>query len=143
MDRITSEQRSRLMARVRAKNTAPEVNVRKTAHAMGLRFRIHRRDLKGTPDLVFPKHKVAMFVHGCFWHQHPSCKRATAPQTRREFWEAKLAGNVKRDKEVVQQLVSEGWRVEIIWECETKDAAELTRRISKVFAEGRKTAPSI
>lgn len=133
MDKLTPDQRSAIMARIRGKDTRPEVLVRKSAHSMGLRFRLHRRDLKGTPDLVFPKYRVALFVHGCFWHQHPNCKRASIPKARKEFWTSKLAGNVRRDKEVIAQLSSLGWRVEIIWECDTKDAATVERRLNGIF----------
>ncbi|MHB8268062.1 very short patch repair endonuclease [Bradyrhizobium sp.] len=133
MDTLSPSERSRLMARVHGKDTQPERRVRTIAHALGLRFRLHRRDLKGRPDLVFPKHKVALFVHGCFWHQHPGCKRASMPDNRREFWLAKLTRNVERDFEVGSQLRSEGWRVEIIWECETKDPARLRKHLQKVF----------
>lgn len=105
---------------------------------MGLRFRLHRRDLKGTPDLVFPKHKMAIFIHGCFWHQHHNCKRASIPQTRQEFWSRKLARNVQRDEESVAQLRSQGWRVEVIWECETKDPIQLQRRLSRMFSASRR-----
>jgi DNA mismatch endonuclease (patch repair protein) len=108
------------------------------AHQLGLRFRLHRRDLKGTPDLVFPKHKVVLFVHGCFWHQHPGCKRATMPHNRYEFWRAKLTRNVERDSWASVQLKSEGWRVEVIWECETKSADQLKTRFSKIFRDRAK-----
>ena len=133
MDRLTSSQRSAVMARIQRKDTTPEMRVRTIAHAMGLRFRLHRGDLKGTPDLVFPKHKTALFVHGCFWHRHPGCKRASMPQTREEFWRKKLAQNVARDAEATLQLSSEGWRVQIIWECETKDPAQIRKRLEKMF----------
>lgn len=132
------------MARVRGKDTQIERRVRAVAHEFGLRFRLHRRDLKGKPDLVFPKHRVALFVHGCFWHQHPGCKRASMPKSRQEFWRVKLARNVERDFEVGSQLRSEGWRVEIIWECETKDPAKLRKNLEKIFfmrsPKKRKTA---
>jgi DNA mismatch endonuclease, patch repair protein len=133
MDHLNPEQRSRLMARIRGKDTHPEKRVRKIAHAMGLRFRLHRKDLKGTPDLVFPKHKVSVFVHGCFWHQHPHCKRGTMPATQKDFWSAKLTRNVARDQETISQLKSEGWRVEIIWECETKEPEQIKRRLKSIF----------
>jgi DNA mismatch endonuclease (patch repair protein) len=100
---------------------------------MGLRFRLHRRDLKGNPDIVFPKYRVVIFVHGCFWHQHEGCKRATMPATRRDFWKAKLARNVSRDGESVSQLQSEGWRVEVIWECEAKKSDEIRQRLKGIF----------
>lgn len=109
-----------MMGRVRAKNTAPELATRRAAHALGLRFRLHRRDLPGTPDLVFPKLRTVVFVHGCFWHQHPGCRRAATPKTRREFWEPKLARNVERDIENSARLSGLGWRVATIWECETR-----------------------
>jgi DNA mismatch endonuclease (patch repair protein) len=133
MDTLTSEQRSRVMARVRGKDTGPELRVRKTAHALGLRFRLHRKDLKGCPDLVFPKHRVAIFVHGCFWHQHAGCKRATMPASRHDFWKTKLTRNVIRDRECISRLQSEGWRVEVIWECEAKKADWLTKRMANIF----------
>lgn len=125
------------MARVRGKDTQPEMRVRKTAHGMGLRFRLHRRDLKGTPDLVFPKYGVVLFVHGCFWHQHPGCKRASMPHNREDFWRAKLARNVERDMKAGLQLRSEGWRVEIIWECETRDTMQIRERLEKIFTRSR------
>jgi DNA mismatch endonuclease (patch repair protein) len=137
MDPLSPSQRSKVMAQVRGKDTKPEMRVRTTVHGMGLRFRLHRRGLKGTPDLVFPKYKVAIFVHGCFWHQHPGCKRASMPQNREDFWRAKLARNVERDTEAELQLRSEGWRVEIIWECETKDAMQIRKRVEKIFGRSR------
>lgn len=133
MDRLSPSQRSMLMARVRGKNTGPELRVRSAAHAMGLRFRLHRRDLKGTPDLVFPKYNVAIFVHGCFWHQHRGCKRASMPQNREGFWRAKLRKNVERDIETRSQLRSAGWRVETIWECETKDPSTIRKHLERIF----------
>jgi DNA mismatch endonuclease (patch repair protein) len=131
------------MARVRAKDTQPEKRVRSIAHILGLRFRLHRRDLKGTPDLLFPKHNIAMFVHGCFWHQHLGCKRASIPQTRQDFWLPKLARNVQRDKETAAQLRLDGWRVEVIWECETKDAVRLEQRLSRIFFGDRRKRKTV
>ncbi|HXH42883.1 MAG TPA: very short patch repair endonuclease [Bradyrhizobium sp.] len=140
MDRLTPSQRSKVMARVRSRNTLPELLVRSAAHAMGLRFRLHRRNLIGTPDLIFPKYRVAIFVHGCFWHQHPGCKRATWPQNRADFWGRKLSGNVERDRNVRSQLKSEGWRVAVIWECEAKKPAMLERTLQRIFRRtSRKT----
>jgi DNA mismatch endonuclease, patch repair protein len=138
MDTLTPEQRSRVMARVRATDTGPERRVRKMAHAMGLRFRLHRKDLKGSPDIVFPKHRVAIFVHGCFWHRHPGCKRATMPATQKNFWRTKLSRNVTRDRECIAQLRSEGWRVEVIWECEAKRPDEIRQRLDKIFSARHK-----
>ena len=134
MDRIGASARSALMAKVRSHNTRPELTVRKAAFAIGLRFRLHRRDLPGTPDLVFPKHKIVVLVHGCFWHQHKGCKRATMPKSRRDFWTKKLNRNVERDQEIVDKIESRGWRVEVIWECETRNEKLLYQRINSIFA---------
>jgi DNA mismatch endonuclease, patch repair protein len=105
------------MARIRAKNTRPELRVRRAAHALDLRFRLHRRDLPGTPDLVFPRHRVIVFVHGCFWHQHPGCERAVLPATRQDYWLSKLARNQERDAAARAALVGTGWQVIEFWEC--------------------------
>ena len=121
MDTLDPVRRSANMAKVRGKDTGPELRVRTVAHRMGLRFRLHRRDLPGKPDLVFPKHRLAVFVHGCFWHRHEGCRRATMPSTRREFWEAKFAATVERDARQTAALENAGWRVLVLWECELKD----------------------
>jgi DNA mismatch endonuclease (patch repair protein) len=113
------------MARVKGKNTTPELRVRKTAHAMGLRFRLHRSDLPSKPDIVLPKRKAAIFVHGCFWHRHPNCKKASIPRTRTEFWQAKFDENQGRDARVAQDLTALGWQVVTVWACETKDESVL------------------
>lgn len=131
-----TSQRSALMGRVRGKNTSPEIAVRRAAHALGLRFRLHRRDLPGRPDLVFPKHRLAIFVHGCFWHRHEGCKRATIPKTRQDFWLGKFADNEARDQRVTALLRDAGWRVEIVWECETKDQEALLRRLRDLVRSG-------
>src|SRR5687768_10733427 len=99
------------MARIGSKHTKPELVVRRAAHAAGLRFRLHRKGLPGRPDLVFPKHKTAVFVHGCFWHRHEGCRRASMPQTRPEFWEAKFRENIERDRRTEKALRALGWRV--------------------------------
>jgi len=133
MDKLSSSERSSLMAKVRTSNTQPERRVRQIAHALGLRFRLHRRDLPGTPDIVFPKFQTAIFVHGCFWHQHPGCKRATMPQTCIEFWQKKLDRNVQRDRSTIETLEKAGWHPEIIWECETKNPSHIQERLEKIF----------
>ena len=134
MDRITPERRSWLMSRVGKKNTAPEIKVRRAAHALGLRYRLHRGDLPGTPDLVFPKYGIIILVHGCFWHRHSACKQGTAiPKSNQEYWLNKFCNNVLRDRNVIQQLEDLGWKVEIIWECQTKDTSGLTKYISDIF----------
>lgn len=121
VDRLTPEARSRNMAKIRGKNTGPELAVRRAAHALGLRFRLHRRDLPGTPDLVFPGRRIALFVHGCFWHLHPGCRFAYMPKSRIEFWRGKFVGNVERDARKQADLAAAGWRVVVVWECETRD----------------------
>ena len=107
------------MRQVRSVNTKPEMIVRSALHAAGYRFRLHRRDLPGNPDLVFPRYKVAVFVHGCFWHWH-GCKRSRMPATNRDYWESKIARNVERDRETMTQLAALGWDVHVIWECDLK-----------------------
>lgn len=133
MDRLSPERRSWLMSRVSSKNTSAELRVRKAAHALGLRFRLHRKDLAGTPDLVFPRHCVALFVHGCFWHRHANCKKATSPKTHKAYWRKKFDHNVKHDEAVFSELRTLGWRPEVIWECETKSGDMLARRFSDIF----------
>lgn len=115
------------MSGIRAKNTAPEVLVRKALFAAGFRFRLHRRDLPGTPDVVLPSRRVAVFVHGCFWHRHEGCGYSKLPSTRPEFWKVKLEGNAARDERNVGALLAEGWRVLVVWECAIKDPATLSR----------------
>lgn len=131
-DNPISKARSDLMRRVGLKDTAPELAVRRIAHAMGLRFRLHRRDLPGTPDLVFPRHRTAMFVHGCFWHRHQGCRRCTAPKTRPEFWSAKFAANIVRDARKAAELELEGWRVLTIWECEATKSDRVRAVLGRV-----------
>lgn len=128
------------MARVRNRDTSPELAVRKLAHAQGLRFRVNRRDLPGTPDLVFPRYRLAVFVHGCFWHRHSGCKRATTPKTRQDFWEAKLARNVERDHQAASALENLGWQVMTVWECELKDRTSVAQRL---LASTRERPPLI
>lgn len=119
-DVVSPEKRSQMMAGIRSKNTRPEIVVRKWLYANGYRFRLHRNDLPGTPDIVFPSRKLAIFVHGCFWHQHENCSLVKIPSTRPDWWREKLARNVVRDSKAVSQLNELGWRVLVIWECETR-----------------------
>lgn len=129
VDRLTPPDRSRLMARVKSRNTAPELAVRRALHAVGLRFRLHRRDLPGRPDIVLPKFRTAIFVHGCFWHGH-DCRRGTLPVSNAEFWRAKISRNRERDTVAAEALVQAGWSVETVWQCELKEAsAALISRI--------------
>ncbi len=117
------------MSRVRGKDTKPEMLVRRLLHRLGYRFLLHRRDLPGTPDLVFPSRRAALFVHGCFWHRHEGCRRATTPKTRVEFWQAKFRRNVERDGANYALLEIAGWKVILVWECETTDPAALGVRL--------------
>ncbi|MGV1758888.1 very short patch repair endonuclease [Rhizobium sp. A22-96] len=133
MDRLTSEHRSWLMSRVRGKDTTPEMRVRKAAHSLGFRYRLHRRDLPGKPDLCFPKRKIAIFVHGCFWHRHKGCRKASLPKSRTEYWCQKFASNVERDERTEAALVALGWKVHVIWECQTKSEVELRERLLQLF----------
>lgn len=124
MDTIGKEARSRLMSRIRGKNTKPEMVVRRVAHRLGYRFRLHRRDLPGSPDLVFSGRRKVVFVHGCFWHRHSGCRLAYTPKSNMDFWNRKFDANQARDKAAIEQLQALGWNVLVIWECEAK-AAEL------------------
>ena len=130
-----SEQRSRNMSAIKSKNTKPEIAVRKLLHSMGYRFRLHRKDLPGSPDIVLPKYKTVIFVHGCFWHRHKDCKYATTPKTREEFWNNKFRSNVERDLEVQENIKNIEWRSVVIWECETKDIENLRGKIIDIFNE--------
>ncbi|HEY8036658.1 MAG TPA: very short patch repair endonuclease [Methylobacter sp.] len=131
MDKLTPEQRSKNMAAVKGKDTTPEIRVRRMLHKMGYRFRLHRKDLSGKPDIVLPRYRLCIFVHGCFWHQHPGCKRATIPEFNHEFWITKFQGTLKRDRQAKKELRHQGWRVCIIWECETKKEESLDRVIHR------------
>ena len=122
--------RSANMAKVRGKNTKPEMAVRRAAHALGLRFRLHRRDLPGTPDLVFPGRRTAIFVHGCFWHRHRGCRRATTPKSNTAFWLDKFAANRRRDAAAIRELRRRGFRVVVVWECGLQRAEA---RLSKIL----------
>jgi DNA mismatch endonuclease (patch repair protein) len=135
MDVFTAEQRSALMSRIRGKDTKPELTVRRLAHALGYRFRLHRRDLPGVPDLTFPGPRKVVFVHGCFWHQHPECRFAYKPKSNLEFWKRKLAANTRRDANVLQKLREQGWSPLVIWECETSDLQHLTDRLKSHLAD--------
>lgn len=117
------------MARIGPRDTNPEMVVRRLLHAIGRRFRLHRRDLPGTPDIVLPASRKAIFVHGCFWHRHEGCAKATTPKTRAEFWQEKFDRNVARDARKEAELRAAGWDVTTVWECETRDLAALEIRL--------------
>ena len=128
--------RSELMRRVRGKNTTPERAVRRVAHALGYRFRLHRRDLPGTPDLVFPRLRRAIFVHGCFWHRHEGCARTTTPKTRAAYWREKFEQNTRRDRRNLAALRRLGWSVLVVWECQTFERTELLAKLSRFLDDG-------
>ena len=136
IDIVDSRRRSELMAGIRGYDTAPELAVRRIAHRMGLRFRLHRRDLPGRPDLAFPKHRLAVFVHGCFWHRHEGCRYAYTPKSRVAFWMKKFAGNVARDRRQEAALRALGWRVLVIWECEVRNEDDVARRLTATVHGG-------
>lgn len=123
-DIVQPQVRSRMMSGIKGKNSKPEILVRRLLFAAGFRFRLHRRDLAGTPDIVLPSRKIAIFVHGCFWHAHSECRYFKLPSTRSEFWKTKLQGNIKRDQRAIASLISSGWRVLSIWECATREFQE-------------------
>jgi DNA mismatch endonuclease, patch repair protein len=125
--------RSLLMRSVRRQNTEPEIQVRRALHSLGLRFRLHGEHLPGTPDIVLTRHGTVIFVHGCFWHRHKGCLRATFPRTRQSFWWEKFERNIERDLENKLELKSLGWRVLTVWECETKAIENLRRRLARAF----------
>lgn len=126
--------RSEVMARVKGKNTNPEIRVRCALHRIGLRFRLHRGDLPGRPDIVLPGRKCVIFVHGCFWHRHPGCPFTRIPKSRVDFWEKKFLENVERDIRAQTALKDAGWRTFIVWECETKSPDSLQRFVSLIKA---------
>lgn len=139
MDRISQAVRSRNMARIRGRDTLPELKVRRALHARGFRYRVHRRDLPGRPDLVFPRYGIAVLVHGCFWHGH-DCRRGTRPASNRDFWDAKLDANVTRDRRAERDLIALGWTVRVIWQCELEDGiarlvSDLERRRGQLASE--------
>lgn len=137
MDFLTPQKRSKLMANVRSKNTSTELAVCKIVNSLGFRFRLHRKELPGNPDLVFAPRKSVIFVHGCFWHRHNGCKYATMPKTNAKFWREKFEKNVLRDKQARRTLRKMGWAVLIVWQCELKRAEALKTKI-KGFLNGSK-----
>jgi len=135
MDSFLKEQRSKCMSKIRSKNTSPELLVRKVLSSQGIRYRLHKKELPGKPDIVISKTKTAILVNGCFWHQHRNCKRATRPKTNKNYWLSKLDGNVKRQKEAVSQLKLVGWQPLIIWECEAKNSKILSSKLRRALDE--------
>jgi DNA mismatch endonuclease (patch repair protein) len=130
VDIVSEAVRSRMMAGIPNRNTKPEMTVRRFLHAQGFRFRLHARSLPGCPDLVLPKYRVAIFVHGCFWHRHPGCSYATVPGQNSEKWHGKFAQNIERDQRSIQKLLGDGWRVILVWECGLRTAKSRSCLIS-------------
>jgi len=128
-DTLSPEQRSRLMAKVHGKDTAIEKKVRSYLHRKGYRFRKHVTGMPGSPDIVLPKYKATIFVHGCFWHGHTGCRKSRLPTTRRAFWEEKRKANLERDERKVTELLNEGWRVAVVWQCALEQTETLTNTI--------------
>lgn len=128
----TDPARSAQMALIRSRDTKPELRVRSALHRAGLRYRLHDRSLPGAPDLLFPSRRIALFVHGCFWHRHEGCPAARLPKSRQDFWFPKLDGNVARDARKAAELNALGWKVIVIWECQTQDALTLARLASRI-----------
>ena len=132
-DNLSKEERSWNMSRIRSRNTKPEIAVRRVLHSLGYRFRLHRKDLPGTPDIVLPKYKSVIFVHGCFWHRHENCRFSYSPKSRTKFWQDKFADNIERDKQSAADLKMLGWRQLVIWECEAKDPENIRSIIERFF----------
>ena len=132
-DHLSPEERSWNMSRIKSKNTKPEKTVRSSLHKMGYRFRLHRKDLPGKPDIVLAKHKTVIFVHGCFWHQHKGCKYAYQPKTIAGFWRDKLQGNCERDIRTRKELRKMNWKARVIWECQTKNPAKLNKNLEQLL----------
>lgn len=135
VDRVT---RSRMMSGIGGKDTTPELAVRRFLHTRGYRFRLHVKDLPGSPDLVLKKYRLVIFVHGCFWHRHPDCFYATTPATRKEFWKTKLDRNVERDEQQLRQLKDLGWREMVIWECGIRHSTDTINEVAD-FISGEET----
>jgi DNA mismatch endonuclease (patch repair protein) len=129
-DVFKPEERSQIMAKVHGENTSPEILVRSLIHRMGYRFRLYVKDLPGKPDIVLPRHKKIIFIHGCFWHQHEGCQQAARPTSNTDYWNKKLDRNVIRDNGNIQKLEYLGWKVLIIWECEIKKRDALLEKLS-------------
>ena len=139
-DIVDSRRRSEMMAGIKGQDTKPELVVRRIAHKLGLRFRLHRKDLPGRPDLVFPRRRLAVFVHGCFWHRHGGCRYAYTPKSRIGFWTKKFAQNIARDRSNEETLRILDWRVLVIWECETRDE-DTVRRYLEEYVEWGEAPP--
>ena len=137
MDKLSAERRSANMRQIRSKDTTPELTLRRMLHRLGYRFRLHRKDLPGKPDLVFPSRQRVIFVHGCFWHQHPACREGRVPSTRLDYWTPKLARNQQRDAAAQSALREQGWRCLVVWECELKDTTAALKTVKRFLGRAR------
>lgn len=135
MDALSKNHRSWNMAQIRSKDTKPELVVRRLLFKLGARFRLHRKDLPGCPDIVLPRRRLVIFVNGCFWHRHAGCKLAYSPKSNASTWKAKFKTNVRRDRLAIAQLHEQHWRVSVIWECQTRNPDELTEFLSSVLED--------
>lgn len=133
-DIMSAEARSRLMSKIGPRNTKPELALRSLLHRAGFRFRLHVKDLPGKPDIVLPRYRTVIFVHGCFWHRHDGCRFTTTPASNAEFWEQKFADNIARDERNKRALRAHGWKVEVVWECEVKEGSTFERLIERLTA---------
>ncbi len=136
VDFVSKEKRSKIMKGVKPKDTKPELLVRKALHKMGHRFRLHRKDLPGKPDITLPRYETVIMVHGCFWHQHSDCKDGRIPTSNVDYWKPKLKRNVERDAEKKKALTEMGWSVHTIWECEARNPLVLAKRLDKIIGNG-------
>jgi DNA mismatch endonuclease (patch repair protein) len=137
MDKLSAERRSANMRQIRSKDTTPELTLRRMLHRLGYRFRLHRKDLPGKPDLVFPSRQRVIFVHGCFWHQHPACSEGRLPGTRLDYWTPKLARNHQRDAAAQSALREQGWGCLVVWECELRDTTAALRTVKRFLGRAR------
>ena len=133
-DLVSASVRSRIMSSVKQRHTKPEMVVRSLLHRLGYRFRLHQKDLPGSPDILLPKYRTAIFVHGCFWHQHENCGKARRPSSNQEYWNKKLDENISRDKRKEDELSQLGWRVVTVWQCETSGVESLTEKLKKLLS---------
>lgn len=140
MDVFSVEKRSRIMSSISGKNTEPEIAVRSLLHSLGYRFRIHRKDLPGNPDIVLPKYKKIIFIHGCFWHGHRDCKRSKLPNSNREFWEQKIRSNVQRDNKIISSLTENGWDVMILWTCQIRNSENVAHKLIEFIENNKRNA---
>ena len=141
-DIVDKSTRSRMMARIRGKDTKPEMVLRRALHARGFRYRLHGKGIPGRPDVILAKHRAVIFVHGCFWHRHEGCRYATTPATRPEFWADKFVENIRRDRAACDALAADGWRVATVWECALRKPQSVERTAADIekwlLSEGRR-----